>query len=470
MYDEGSAVSQVPSQLLRLGKEKITIDFNSQKLKAMLRKYYSYPEDHRKQIWTNLLQLPRNEDAYKELLAKPELPQASRLVEQKRCKKRIIPIINSLIHWHAALLNCDWIPLFVQKLDNTFGSDPLFIFEVTLTFLLNYFGDWLSEFPGPPPEILSRIDAIFTNYDPILRDGLGSGLVAWPVYRSCFAEILYDRSWLEMMDVILSSNPQFYEFLVVAWLIFNSRQLRIDHQTFHKAKRPIDIASVVKIAQKVLTFTPKNLITNTYFQPLNQGRYPLIEASADCVALRTLQSDNDKLIFLQNQLKEERRKANAAELTKKRRDETYSAISQLIESRDNVERIETAKAAGELNQIMSRLRLEGKRMKQSEERDFLDNWIHEWNKGINMSLSTLPTRSAEDDLDDEIVCQQEVRMQSMSNLRQADRMMRDSRKVSITRAKHARGEIEAHLHKTQIQNELAELSENPDILLKIKPL
>ena len=100
-----------------------------------------------------------------------------------------------------------------------------------------------------------------------------------------------------MMDVVFSSNPQFYEFLVVAWLIFNSRQLRIDHQTFHKAKRPIDIASVVKIAQKVLTFTPKNLITNTYFQPLNQGRYPLIEASADCVALRTLQSDNDKLIF-----------------------------------------------------------------------------------------------------------------------------------------------------------------------------
>ncbi|KAK8889304.1 hypothetical protein M9Y10_034050 [Tritrichomonas musculus] len=469
MYDEGSAVSQVRSQFLRLGKEKITIDFNSQKLKGMLRKYYSYPVDHRKQIWEILLQIPRNKDAYEELLSKPKLPQAARLVEQKQCKKRIVPIINSLIHWHAALLNCDWLPLFVQKLDNTFGNDPLFVFEVTLTFLLNYFGEWLSEFPGPPPEILSRIDAIFTNYDPILRDGLGSGLVAWPVYRSCFAEILYDRSWLEMMDVVFSSNPQFYEFLVVAWLIFNSRQLRVDHQTFHKAQRPIDLGSVVKIAQKILAFTPTNVLAHAYFQPLQQGRYPLIEASADCVALRTLQSDNDKLIILQNQLKEERRKTDAAELTKKRRDETYSAISNLIESRDNIERIETAKAAGELNQIMGRLRLEGKRMKQCEERDFLDNWIHDWNKGVNMTMSTLPIRS-EDDIEDEIVSQQDIRMQSMSNLRQADRMVRESRKVSVTRAKHARGEIEAHLHKTQIQNELAELSEKPDVLLKLNSL
>lgn len=468
MFDDGSALGQVPSQLIRVGKDHITIDFNPQKLKGMLRKYYCYPNDHRKQIWSILLNLPRNKEAYDELLSKSKLPQATAIVEKKKCKKRIIPIINALMHWHAPLINCEWLPVFVQKLDNSFGSDPLFCFEVTITFLVNYFQEWITDLPGPPPDILSRIDAIFTNYDSILRDGLGSGLVAWPAYRSCFAETLYDRSWLEIMDIILSSNPQFIEFIIVAWLIFNSKQVRIDHQTFNKTLRPIDTESVVKLALRILAFTPKNLLSHAWFHPLDQGSYPVLEASSDSVALRTLQSDNDKLILLQQQLREERAKANAAEATKRRREETYNAISQLVDSRDNQERIETAKAAGNLSQLMKRLRLEGQRLKQCEENEFLDNWIHEWRKGANMSLTKLPFR-AEDD-DDQIVNQQGIKMQSMSNLRQSDIMVRDSRRVAISRGNHARGEIEAHLHKTQIDNEISDLNQNPNLLLKLNKL
>ena len=464
MFDDSSAVSQVQPTLIRIGKEKITVDFNSHKLKAMLRRYSSFPVEHRKQIWTYILQLPNNKEAFQILLEKPQMPHSQRLVEQKRCKKRIVPIINALIHWHAPLINCEWLPVFVQKLDNSFGSDPLFCFEVTVTFLTNFFGEWLSDVPGPPPEILSRIDAIFTNYDPILRDGLGSGLVAWPVYRSCFAEILYDRSWLELMDNILSSSPQFFEFLVVAWMIANSRQLRVDHQTFHKAMRPIDVEQVVKIAHRVVAFTPPNLFSHAWFHPLPAGHYPLIEASSDTVALRTIQSDQDKLIILQQQLRDERAKADAAELTQRRKNETFNAISALVQNKGNQERVEAAKAAGDLSTLLNRLRLEGKRLKQTEEKAFLDNWMNDWSHGIDMTMTSLPIRNEEDD---EIINQQEVRLSSLNNLRQADLMARESRKVSISRGKHAIGEIEAQTHKMMIQNEITSLNENPDLLLKV---
>jgi hypothetical protein len=94
------------------------------------------------------------------------LPQARRLCSAKGYGRKTLAIVNALIHWHAPLINCDWLPPIVQKLVHSFRDDPLFCFEVSVTFLTNFFAEWTSDFPGPPPEVLSRIDAIFSTTTP----------------------------------------------------------------------------------------------------------------------------------------------------------------------------------------------------------------------------------------------------------------------------------------------------------------
>lgn len=463
MYDDFSAVNQVTSTLIKLDNNaSAAVEINPQKLKNMLKKYHCFPADHRKQIWSHLLQLPRNQEAFEQFMSKAPLPHAKKLCLQKGCKGRVIKLVNALIHWHASLINCEWLPLFVQKLDKAFGSDQLFCFEVTLTCLTNFFAEWLSELPGPPPDVLSRIDAIFAHNDPLLRYDLGTALVIWPVYRSFFAEILYDRAWLELMDVILSSNLQFYEFLVVAWMEINGDQLRIDASTFHSTRRPVNTVQLIKKAEEVCQYIPRNLQSNAVFRILPSPNYPIIEANTDAVVLRTLQSDHDRLAALQKQLLDERRIADDAELTKKRKQETFESIQRLHQKKEEKERIATAKAAGDLDQQMKKLRLEGKLIKQSDERQFLESWQAEWRNGID-TTSTFINKPYAGMKSKEVLDDDEIRFQSLKNLRQSDYMTRDARKTSVARGKHARNELDAQIHETAVHTELMQLSFNPDL-------
>ena len=110
-----------------------------------------------------------------------------------KCGQKTLKIVNALIYWHAHLINCEWLLAFVGQLVRHFKTDLLFIFEVTVTFLTNYFNEWLSNVPGPHPEVLSRVDAIFANHNIELRNGLRTAFFSWFVYRLYFAETLYDN-------------------------------------------------------------------------------------------------------------------------------------------------------------------------------------------------------------------------------------------------------------------------------------
>lgn len=473
MYDELSALSQAPSSLLKLNPDtEATIEINPKKLKTLLQKFHCYPTENRKQLWSYVLQLPRNQEAFNAFAGRAQLPQARKLCSQKGCGKKTLAIVNALIHWHAPLINCDWLPPFVQKLVLAFKDDPLFCFEVTVAFLTNYFSEWLANVPGPPPEVLSRIDAIFSNHDPDLRDDLGTALVVWPVYRSCFAEVLYNREWYDLMDIVLSSNPQFFEFLVVAWIDLNGPQLRIDHATFHATRRAVNIENLIKIGLKISENVAPSLQTHFRYKALSSPNYPLIEANSDAVVLRTLQSDHDKLAALQAQLQEERRQANEAEKIKERKKQTFESIQQLHRAKEDEERIETAKAAAALDTQMKRLRLEGKRLRQADEKQFLEAWESDWETGIDTTSRGMTT-TLQGQSEEEVIDNDGIRFQAMSNLRQADIMTRDARKVSVARAKHARNELDAQLHQRALHGEVMRLANNPVLLANmstIKPV
>ena len=470
MYGENSSIDQAPNALIKLtANSDATVDINPKKLKEVLSRFHCFPTENRKQIWSYILQLPRNEDAYKSFANRSQLPQARKLCSQKNCGKKTLNIVNALIHWHAPLINCEWLPPLVQKLVIGFRDDPLFCFEVAMTFLTNYFSEWVSEVPGPPPEVLSRIDAIFSNYDPDLRDALGTALVVWPAYRSIFSEVLYDRNWYDLMDVLISSAPQFLEFLVVAWIVVNGPQLRIDHTTFHMTRRAVDINSLIKTAQKIHSTCSPTLIADLKFHGLPSPQYPIIEASADAVVLRTLQSDHDRLSDLQKQLLEERRQVDEAEKIKNRRKQTFDSIQQLHVAKENEERVETAKAAAALDTQMKRLRLEGKRLRQKDEWQFLEAWQADWEQGIDMSAKT-KTKSFASEQEENMIDNDAIRFQAMTNLRQSDLLAREARKNSVTLARHARGELDAQTHKRELHDEVNRLANNPVLLANVSSI
>lgn len=466
MYDNYSSVAQVPPGFIRLGgKNEPDTEINTEKLKTILTRFNCYPADFRKEIWSYILQLPRNEKAFKTYCAKAQLPQARKLCAAKQCSQKTLTIFNALIHWHAPLINCDWLPPFVDKIVRAFGKDLIFCFEVVITFLTNYFSEWISSVPGPPPDVISRIDAILANRDLSLREALGTGFAAWPVYRSCFAEILYDQSWFDLMDVVFSSNPQFFEFLVVAWLEVNSSQLRLDHATFHTTRRPVNVKKLVSVAQDIWRNAPDSLFITLQFKPLTKPNYPIIEASTDAVVLRTLQSDHDKLANLQKQLMEERRAADEAEKVKARKKQTYDTIEQLHRAKSEEERIETAKAAVALDQQMKQIRLEGKRLKLTDERQFMDQWIHDWGQSIDTTSRSMKNAfGSQTDAEKDVVDQDSVRIQSLTNMRQIDTMTRETRRSSIGRAKQARSELDAQSHQRALHSEVMRLANDPDLL------
>ena len=471
MFDGTSAIIQVPNSILQLEDGTQTIDISSKKLKALLQKFQCYPDNYRKEIWTYLLQLPGNTEAFNQYASRSQLPQARKLCTEKGCGNRCIKIVNSLIHWHAPLINCDWLPPFVEQLVKAFpgNRNNLFIFEVTVTFLTNYFCEWLPNVPGPPPDVLSRIDAIFAQVNLPLRNDLGTAFVGWPVYRSCFAEHLYENMWIQLMDTVFSSSPQLLEFLVFEWLDINAPLLRIDSSTFHSTRRPINLNILIKKALEIEKIIIPSLHSGLVFTPLSSPKYPLIESSSEAVVMRTLQSDHDKLAELQTKLQQERRDADEAEKIKLRKKETFDTIEKLHRIKEDEEKVEMAKAAVDLDGQMKRLRLEGRKLRLADEQHFLEAWKNEWAVNIETHQS-ISKFSHNQDSEESLIDQDKARFQHLMELRQFDTTARESRKGIINRTKTLQRQLEAQESQQNLHNEITKLANNPNLLTNLSSI
>jgi hypothetical protein len=426
--------------------------------------------DCRKQLWAYVLQLPQNKADFDRFMNRPQLPQARNLCAAKNAGKKTYEIVNALIHWHAPLMNCDWLPCLVQKLVRAFRNDAIFAFEVVISLLTNLFGDWISDMPGPPPEVLARMDAILANHDTALRVSLDTAMVIWPIYRSIFAEILYEENWLNVMDIIISSYPQFLEFLVVAWVDMNGSQLKIDHRIFHATKRSINVQKLVATAENVAAECSESLCVRRKFRPITAPHYPLIDLNANAMALGTLQSDYDYLATLQQKVHEERTEADEAEIINERKKQTYESIQQQHRAKEAEDRIAAAAAISALDEQIKRLKLEGKLFRIADEKQLLESWKADWEVGIDLSLSRPPTTELNSGDNDVIVDQDAIRLQSLSNLGQSDQMVREARRSAVVRSRQSRSELDAQLRNRALRGEVRRLASNPRLLMNASPL
>lgn len=466
MFNEYSAMGMMQPTLLYLGGPKEPpSDITAKKLMQLLKKFNYFPDQHRKTVWSYVLKLPNNINEAKSFRNKPTLPNVKSLCDSQQVTNAAFRLTNALVHWHAPLINCEWLPQMAQKLTNQFPNSFTFCFEVVIVLLTNVFGEWMTQIPGPPPEVLSRIDTIFACEYPDLRDAVGSGLVCWPAYRSIFSTVLYDRPWIQLMDYLLLSEPQFLEFLVVAWLGMNETQLREDHDTFNATMRPCAVPILVQNAIKVYNNAQQGFHVYRHFKYLSEGFYPTIEGSSDAVVLCTLQSDQERLLALQQQLAVERKQADDAERAKLRKEQTFSSIEMMHEKKKQEEKLATSRASAELEKRMQQIRLESVRLKQSEELQFIEQWENEWQKRMDFSHTSIQSKlnSSMGLNNDE---EDDSKMTTMSSMREGDLLLREARRVSISRGKHARSEIDSQVHQRAVHNEVNKLATNPEMLMK----
>ena len=468
MFNEYSAMGLVETTKIQLGSPDGELtEISAAKLKKLLQKFNYFPDKYRKYIWSFVLKLPNNVEEAKRFRQKAILPQVQNLCNQKGVTEAATRLCNSLIHWYAPLLNCDWLPQMSEKLTNAFPKSFTFCFEVAITLITNTFAEWISDMPGPPPDVLSRIDSILSFDNPEFRDALNSGLVAWPAYRSIFSDILYERPWLELMDYILLSEPQFIEYCIIAWLEMNEAQVRMDHETFNAAPRPAAIPFLIRDAIALYQRAPYSTHSFRYYKPLSKGFYPRIEGNNDAVVLRTLQSDQDRLAALQTQLEQEKKLADETERIKFRKQQTFDNIEKLHEKKANEEKLQTSRAAAQLEKQMKMIRLESVRLKQAEEKNFIDQWRREWAKNIDFSMTSMQAQLGQQtNKFTDIIEKTDEKLNLMLNMRDADNLIRETRRISISRGRHARAEIEAQVHNRIVHNEVNKLASNPELLSK----
>lgn len=118
------------------------------KHQTFLGKFHLFPEQSRKAIYVQLLQLPLNHHHFIEL-SKP-YP----LLPEHTVDKQVAFIVSALGRLYPDLGN-QWLPGLIHPFVKLFKEDAIAAFETSLTFLLNWFRPIFDDYPNSSKSIMS---------------------------------------------------------------------------------------------------------------------------------------------------------------------------------------------------------------------------------------------------------------------------------------------------------------------------
>lgn len=118
------------------------------KHQGFLKKFRTFPEKSRKGIWVQLLQLPLNHHHFRELTKPyPLLPEHT-------IDKQVAFIVSAFCKLYPDLGN-QWLPGLIHPFVKLFKEDAIAAFEVSLTFILNWFRPMFEDYPNSSKSILN---------------------------------------------------------------------------------------------------------------------------------------------------------------------------------------------------------------------------------------------------------------------------------------------------------------------------
>eukprot|EP00644_Phytophthora_capsici_P014018 jgi/Phyca11/74151/gw1.3.587.1 len=295
-----SPLSRFPTQLTAQ-----EIEVNRKRLVGSLKCNGMYPKKYRVLVWRFLLRLPKNEEAFRSLVAKGKHPVFVRLRDQYplqdgRIARRLHRILSAIVYWCPAFGEVSYLPAVVYPFVKIFRENDLAAFEASISVLLHWCGDFLISLPYPPVFAMSAIENELAGRDPQLYDHftrykITSEAFAWSLLKTIFTEVLSEDEWMCLWDhfFTFSDTPQLLYVAVLAYLSYYRTALlaacdRFSIEQFFHQQNAIDIQKFVQVMMNLrekldlseFSAIEDGAITGSTspnhgpYWPLSSGQYP----------------------------------------------------------------------------------------------------------------------------------------------------------------------------------------------------
>ncbi|XP_012234043.1 TBC1 domain family member 31 [Linepithema humile] len=278
-------------------RQSMEKELDMKRLMPILREFGEYPEKYRMLIWSTVLKLPVNKNAYTALMNKVTHGESILDILKKhplmdRNKASLLAMtMNCLLQWCPLLVQSQFLPSFIFPFIVVFQKDPLLAFELILNILLNYCQKWFEYHPLLPLNILGIIENILLEADPVLLNTfcdhkITSSDYAWPLLQTAMSEVLSGDEWLILWDHLISlQKPSLLLMCVAAYNIYSRENIISlikssgDIQAFYSTQSHIRAKDLLKIAKRLDQEIPERMHPNRYLRDkllqLNHtGPYP----------------------------------------------------------------------------------------------------------------------------------------------------------------------------------------------------
>ncbi|XP_077260000.1 TBC1 domain family member 31 isoform X2 [Temnothorax americanus] len=250
-------------------RRSVKRELNMKRLMPILKEFGEYPAKYRTIIWSTILKLPANKNAYVALASKvtrgsvasntlKSLPLAD------KSKASVLAVtLACLSQWCPLLRRSLFLPKLIFPFLMVFQKDPLLAFELILSILLNYCQKWFEYHPLPPLNILGICENILLETDPVLLNifcehGITSREYAWPLLQTAMSEVLSGDEWLFLWDHLISyQKPSLLVTCVVAYNICLRDNVRSlikssgDVEAFYSTQSHVRAKDLLKIARQI---------------------------------------------------------------------------------------------------------------------------------------------------------------------------------------------------------------------------
>ncbi|XP_029156000.1 TBC1 domain family member 31 [Nylanderia fulva] len=365
------------SDHLECVKQRIKQELNIERLTSILKEFGEFPDKYRTLIWSAILKLPANKDAYIALASKVTRGKLTSNTWKDhpladRSKASLLAMtMDCLSQWCPLLIQSPFLPSLIFPFLVVFQKDPLLAFELVLSILLNYCQKWFEYHPLPPLNVLGIVENILLEADPALlnifcENGVTSSEYAWPLLRTAMSEVLSGDEWLILWDhLIASQRPSLLLMCVVAYNVYSReniisliRSRSGNVQTFYSTQSHVRTKDLLRIARRLDRETEERVHPNRYLRDellqLNhvgpylefiKTEYPkfLVENLniADLRKLKTqehLQERNRKIAELERKRLHAEAKAFAKQTHERRLNEVQKCFQEYINLNGNFEK------------------------------------------------------------------------------------------------------------------------------------
>lgn len=281
------------------------IEVNRKRLVGSLKVNGMFPKKYRVLVWRFLLRLPKNEEAFRSLVAKGKHPIFVRLKEHyplqnSRLFRRLHRILSAIVYWCPAFGEVSYLPAVVYPFVKIFRENDLAAFEASVSVLLHWCGDFLINLPNPPVFAIKAIEKELARrdgqlFDHFTRYQITSEVFAWSLLKTLFTEVLSEDEWMCLWDHLFaySDTPQLLYLAVLAYLSYYRTALlaacdRFSIEQFFHQQNAINIQKFVQLvinlrerldlsdftAIEDVAATDRTTSGHGPFWPLARGQYP----------------------------------------------------------------------------------------------------------------------------------------------------------------------------------------------------